>query len=327
MQSVVGVPDHYCVWAGKQEEGGIAIALNVRSLDELNAIINRSGLVFPSFLRVQPKTFRVEITLELVAPLVCLEQLRAHAHRWFDPIALRLGAAATAPNGKLMKPSPCCMDHTMAEQYLTQAVAQMQLRRPDEFIHRVAGSRFVRLLSISSQVHRLNDYDDAGLESLTRRERPHGAATMFTHHGLAVCCALLSGTPEQKAKQSQELSKVASQYETCFGIRFFVWDAAEGLKVDPKDPFPKEKLSRLLDAIKAAVPSSALPALLIFDLFKKRYYRTRLVGNLTFYPAMQIASFCDDFLKGSLNELLPPVRGCRAIGAGISNTKYSLIAL
>jgi hypothetical protein len=75
------------------------------------------------------------------------------------------------------------------------------------------------------------------------------------------------------------------------------------------------------------IPSANIPALLVLDLMKKRYYQTRLGGTTTFYTAEQISRFCDDYSRGSLNDLMPPVKGCRVYGGSIVRTKYTLIAV
>jgi hypothetical protein len=46
-----------------------------------------------------------------------------------------------------------------------------------------------------------------------------------------------------------------------------------------------------------------------------------------YYSAASIAHFCEEFIKGALNDLLPPVKGSKVIGGGTSTTKYTLIAL
>lgn len=45
------------------------------------------------------------------------------------------------------------------------------------------------------------------------------------------------------------------------------------------------------------------------------------------YPSSAVAHLCDEFLRGGLNELLPPVKGSKVVGGGHSTTKYSLIPL
>ncbi|CUG88998.1 Hypothetical protein, putative [Bodo saltans] len=45
------------------------------------------------------------------------------------------------------------------------------------------------------------------------------------------------------------------------------------------------------------------------------------------FPAPSVAHLCEEFLKGNLNDLLPPVKGSKVIGGGRSMTKYSLMSL
>lgn len=45
------------------------------------------------------------------------------------------------------------------------------------------------------------------------------------------------------------------------------------------------------------------------------------------YSSVAIAHFCDEFLRGGLNELLPPVRGSKVVGGGHSTTKYALVPI
>jgi len=89
----------------------------------------------------------------------------------------------------------------------------------------------------------------------------------------------------------------------------------------------REKLGKLLESVKGMIPSTAFPALLVLDLFKRRYYQTRLGLTGSVYAAEQITQFCDDYSKGGLNDLLPPVKGCRVFGGSVVRTKYALIAV
>ena len=71
------------------------------------------------------------------------------------------------------------------------------------------------------------------------------------------------------------------------------------------------------------------------DFHKKRYYKVRQPSTAAatnmapggIFPASSIMHFCEEYMRGALNELLPPVKGSKIIGGGLSAAKYSLIPM
>lgn len=218
-------------------------------------------------------------------------------------------------------------DEATVEHHLSQACVALGLRNAEQIITLLASQQLVAVVSVEQTCQRINDLDDMAMDSLMRRERPQGAPVGFTHTGTALCVVAMAGTLDMKLRQAQELAAVGAVYEAFYGIRFLLWDITEPVRMDPKDSVPRERLAKLLDAIRANVSNNNFPAMLVLDLFKKRYYRARLLGTSPVFMANHITHFCDEFVKGALGELLPPVKGCRVYGSGVHDTKYTLIAI
>jgi hypothetical protein len=328
----------YSLSLGKPEEGGIALTIPVFKAEDVAGILSRLAAIPELLAGMTHHSVFVETRVEFHGSVASYEQLRLHAKGWYsipaDRMAMRTEAATRAAllAGKpepdpLEGLSPCFMDTPIMTSYLSTICAAQQLRRPGEYISKLSSGRWVRLEAVRPRVHRITDLDDPALDTIMRRVRPTGGATMYTHTGLALCVVALTGSAETKARQAVELAKVSQQGEAYCGVRFLLWDVAEPLKADAKDPVRRERLVKLLDNIKGAIPVSCMPALLVLDVFKKRYYRTRLATGCSLFPAAQIGAFVDDFVRGSLHDLLPPVKGCRVYGGSVCNTKYTLIAV
>ena len=304
------------------------------------------------------------------------------------------------------------------ERFLSLALANSNVTKTD-FIQKVAHGHplAVRIVDAQQMAQRLNDLDDDALDCAKRRERPQGSPMPYNHPGLAICAvAIAGGTSEQRINQVRELYKAHAKYEGFYSIRFLLWDASDVIKIDAKDlSHPREKMAKLLERVRVAASIRGLPALLLFDLVRKKTFRVRPLdtgaspspiptiaahsnmtmsvnptplpaversvafgtstntgkpmslspaalnasintmmlpspsakqspNNLTspsaaaihsnqshlatqFYKHPAVAHFCEEFVKGALNDLLPPVKGARAYGKGVRNTKYSLLAI
>jgi hypothetical protein len=158
-----------------------------------------------------------------------------------------------------------------------------------------------------------------------------------------------------RAKQCIELSKVARTLEIYGGVKCLAWDVLEPSAASGKGEGAKDKeiLMRQLEAMRLSLGTnpSSYPALLLMDLHRKRFYRVRqqsasfaspssspVPGGSSpspapaavpagIFSAQAIMHFSEEFMRGSLNELLPPVKGSKIIGGGVSAAKYALIPM
>ena len=78
-----------------------------------------------------------------------------------------------------------------------------------------------------------------------------------------------------------------------------------------KDGTPLQCLSELIRS--SLLPPADYPALLLVEPHRRRLYRV-LWSGAEFYPSAVIAHFVDEFLRGALLELLPPIKGARVTG-------------
>lgn len=129
----------------------------------------------------------------------------------------------------------------------------------------------------------------------------------------------------------------------------------------------KDHVLKLLETMRLSLGTnpSSYPALLLMDFHRKRFYRVRqqsasfssagsglaaagapaapspvpgtspvpmaapvAAGHSGgIFSAQAVMHFCEEFMRGALNELLPPVKGSKIIGGGVSAAKYSLIPM
>jgi hypothetical protein len=376
----------YQLLLGKAEEGGICLAIDVRSNEEVKTILSRLNVIPEMLEGLRHQSVRLELSIEMTGCIANVEILRDQARGWFTPVAkaadedlLSLVAKAKkagragrkleddsdyGPGGfhKLGVNHVSCTQMTSHLERLCQGT----VRRPGNYVPMLAKGDGVSILRVVQRAPRINDIDDTAYDAMRTRERPLTIQMPYpstTHMGMAICVVAMHGTPEHRARQVVELAKCAKTYELYCGIQFMVWEINELLWTPPgvgTSPSPgpqatpgqagagapnlnatlsaastvvnphglkRDKVGKLLEALKGMIPSANIPALLVLDLMKKRYYQTRLGGTTTFYTAEQISRFCDDYSRGSLNDLMPPVKGCRVYGGSIVRTKYTLIAV
>lgn len=349
------------LWVGKPEEGGVAFVLDVATHEELFwAISNAESAVPESLCGVPLHSVFVDVRFDCQTTVNSFEHLAMAAHGACVTVD-QLGIAGAAhPSVAFAVVNPSVMPISAEEALLGQMAAHHlnpPPKRTPEWLARIAYGNLFRVLKVDPWLQRLNDLDDGSMDAFARRERPAGNACHVTHNGVAICViATNAASLDQRLQQCAEFAPFA-EYELMFSVRCLLWDMTEPISGGAastttttgasatssvgvggasgfvplmsssggNQPPKKERLCRLLDSLKENVPAASFPCLLILDLNKKRYYRCALSQGATLYSSSQIAHFIDAFVRGSLNDLLPPVKGCRVYGGAHSRNKYTLI--
>lgn len=296
----------YSVQTGKIFEGGLLLAITTQDPSDVTKCLGNLNKI-ADVLGFGYKTYSIKFALAAFMSQVQLETLT---------LLTRTTAAVKPKVDKIRPGAGGGKDDDVQD--LLRAVRSRDETSPSSFSEDLQRSIVFSIVDARLLLPRVTDIPAPLADSLARRDKPLITPSGPMQVGTALFLCAVAGTPEAKARQIVEVAKVMQMYQPFRGIVYMYWEDVPGLSFDSA----KEKFVKHLGRLKPHVP---FPSLLLIDSAKKRNYLLKLWQDKAFFAANYVTQFSEEFLKGAMTDLLPPVRGSRVYGCGSTNSKFVLI--